>query len=186
MNRTFLLINDESTVLTYNDYVNGCLLDLNGNFISNNYNEIEGIYFEENIQGNYIEVHVMFNITDDLNKLDVISYSNVNIMQSQIQQIILTLNEGNWCLIWLTAQNTLFVFLFLHIIPVFPKVITIFLGILYLIVMFSLLFPDVVNKYTKNDIRGPNSLYIFHAVGILFILFILEFILGNVLGIFFW
>ena len=59
LNRTFLLINDESTVLTYNDYVNGCLLDLNGNFISNNYNEIEGIYFEENIQGNYIEVHVM-------------------------------------------------------------------------------------------------------------------------------
>lgn len=93
LNRTFLLINDESTVLTYNDYVNGCLLDLNGNFISNNYNEIEGIYFEENIQGNYIEVHVMFNITDDLNKLDVISYSNVNIMQGQIQQIILTLND---------------------------------------------------------------------------------------------
>ena len=40
---------------------------------------------------------------------------------------------------------------------------------LYLLIFFSILFLDKVNKHTKYDIRGPGSWFLFYAVGVPFI-----------------
>jgi len=90
---------------------------------------------------------------------------------------------NSYLLMWLTLQNILFGYLYLNAIKLFPTWILVCLGVVYLIVMFTLLFPDVVNKYNKYDIRGPNSLYILNILGSILILFFSLLIIAKLLGI---
>lgn len=88
-------------------------------------------------------------------------------------------------LLWVVIENMIFGLFFLGNIQNFPIEINIIFGVLYLIILFTQLFPDVVNKYNKYDIRGPNSLYILFILFGVLILFILEYILAYFFGLLF-
>ena len=87
-------------------------------------------------------------------------------------------------LMWLIGGNLLFSILFIGISRKFPIIIQIILLTLYVYIIFSILFPDVINKYSKHDIRGTESLYgIFNMFGLI-ALSILQIIILKIINFF--
>jgi len=95
LKRSFhLLLNGEIISLSNVNFELGFLISKEGEIVSNDYQEIEGIYIKKDLQDNYIEINCMFNLTDDLNKVYIRSLSYVNYMQGQVNLLSL-INNGH-------------------------------------------------------------------------------------------
>ena len=90
---------------------------------------------------------------------------------------------SSYALMWIAGGNALSTMLLYAILNKVPLIIRVIIISVYIFIIFSIIFPDVVNKYTKHDIRGKDSLYFFYVHGALVILFIILLILGNMFGL---
>lgn len=85
----------------------------------------------------------------------------------------------------LMGSNVLFIMPYTNLFHKFPLLVNVVLLSLYFLIIFSILFPDIVNKYNKYDIRGKNSAYILYTMLGFLALFVFELILGILLGLMF-
>ena len=86
-------------------------------------------------------------------------------------------------LMWLMGGNMLFSVSFYGIGSKFPIFLKIPFLALYLLILFSILFPDVINKYNKHDIRGKDTFYVICCLVGFIVLFVLVLIFGELLGL---
>jgi len=90
---------------------------------------------------------------------------------------------GTELMMFLLGGNFLFTMFFYGVYKGFPLIINVILITIYLVLIFSLFFPDVINKYNKHDIRGKKSGYVIYLLVGFLALFFLELILAILLGL---
>jgi len=92
---------------------------------------------------------------------------------------------GTELMMFLLGGNFLFTMFFYGVYKGFPLIINVILITIYLVLIFSLFFPDVINKYNKHDIRGKKSGYVIYLLVGFLALFFLELIMAELLGLLF-
>ena len=90
--RMYVMLNGTDNFLTDENFLVGCLISQEGIIISNDYEEIEGVYIKKDSQNNYVEIDYMFNLTGDLNQVYVSTFSNINLMQGQVNVLSILCN----------------------------------------------------------------------------------------------
>ncbi len=92
---------------------------------------------------------------------------------------------STYALMWIAGGNGLLTIVLYAILDKVPLILRVILLSTYIVILFSIIFPDVVNKYNKHDIRGKDSLYFFYVHGVLLIYFIILLIFGKMFGLLF-
>ena len=92
---------------------------------------------------------------------------------------------GTELMMFLMGGNLLFLMFYHAAYKHFPLFVNVILISLYMALISSLFFPDVINKYNKHDIRGKKSAYVIYLLVGFLALFFLELIMAELLGLLF-
>jgi len=92
---------------------------------------------------------------------------------------------GTYTLMWVGGINAISSLLIFSILNRFPLMLRVFIISAYVMLIFSIIFPDVVNKYTKHDIRGKYSSHLLYVYGVPVVLLLILLFFGHVFGLVF-
>ena len=84
-------------------------------------------------------------------------------------------------LMWIGGINVFATPMIFSILNQFPLILRLIIITGYVILLFSIMFPDVINKYTKHDIRGKYSSYFLYIHAVPVALALILFFFGQVL-----
>jgi len=98
-----LLLDNQDIALNESNYESGFYISDEGEVLSD-YDEKEGIYVKKNYE-NYIEVHFIYNVTNNINNLSVHTYSSFFLFQGQVKNIIVNLNNEEKAIRLFIAHN---------------------------------------------------------------------------------